>query len=259
MGSDRIAVGKERDIALAKTQNEKIFSEGKNERSMQSLENAPTWTQLVNFEVIISIIFVIIAYLILKCCAGFFITNNKSTAAGMFKTENNCQCLIEALRCLLCGMISVYLVCKLDICARNPKQPKQGYAPTKSEENIVINENETSGLVTKEQVKTMRLQEGENDSRKETIKITTRGDIIAIKKKPKEITPDFKVKNDEDNAQTSLLSPFISSVDPTSSDSKGSSVHKSDGLSSKTSKVKSKKVSENMCNNLMAFFIFARE
>merc|ERR1712133_52635 len=78
--------------------NETIFSEGKNERSMQSLENAPTWTQLVNFEVIISIIFVIIAYLILKCCAGFFITNNKSTAAGMFKTENNCQCLIEALR-----------------------------------------------------------------------------------------------------------------------------------------------------------------
>jgi len=161
----------------------------------------------------------------------------------MFKIENNCQCLIEALRCLLCGMISAYLVCKVDICARNPKQPKQGYAPTKSEENIVINENETSGLVTKEQVKTMRLQEGENDSRKETIKITTRGDIIAIKKKPNEITPDFKVKNNEDNAQTSLLSPFISSVDPTSSDD----------LSSKISKVKSKKVSENMCNNLMAY------
>merc|ERR1712136_61697 len=79
------------------------------------------------------------------------------------------------------------------------------------------------------------------------------GDIIAIKKKPNEITPDFKVKNDEDYAQTSMMSPFISSVDPTSSDSKGSSVHKSDDLSSKISKVKSKKVSENMCNNLMAY------
>merc|ERR1712136_738860 len=79
------------------------------------------------------------------------------------------------------------------------------------------------------------------------------GDIIAIKKKPNEITPDFKVKNDEDYAQTSMMSPFISSVDPTSSDSKGSSVHKSDDLSSKISKVKSKKASENMCNNLMAY------
>merc|ERR1712133_345791 len=213
----------------------------------------------------------------------------------MCKIQNNCQCLIEALRCLLCGMISAYLVCKLEVCARNPKQPKQGYAPIKSEENVIIsnkkekqlaeiggmktldkrysnsqeqslqkvalreyddqyiNENETSGLVTKEQVKTMELQKGENDSRKETIKITTRGDIIAIKKRSNEITPDFKAKNDEHITETSLLSPFISSVDPTSTDSKGSLLPKSDHLSSEISKVKFKKDSENLCNNLRAY------
>jgi len=216
----------------------------------------------------------------------------------MFKIGNNCQCLIEALRCLLWFAflwISAYLVCKLDVCARNPKQSKQGYAYTKNEENVnvsnkkekhlaekdsmkthdkeysnkqelslekvplreyddtYINENVTSGLGTNEQVQTMKLRKGENDSRKETIKITTRGDIIAIKKNPSEITPDMKTKNDEHNAHTSMLSPFISSVEPTFTNSKASLLDKSDHLSSEGSKVKSKRDSENLCNNLRAY------
>jgi len=59
----------------------------------------------------------------------------------MFKIGNNCQCLIEALRCLLWFAllwISAYLVCKLDVCARNPKQSKHGHAYTKNEENVNI-------------------------------------------------------------------------------------------------------------------------
>jgi len=235
---------------------ETIFSEGKNEPSMQSQNNAPAWTRLVYFEVIISILYVILAYLVLKSCSGFFITYNKNTAAEMFEIGNNCQCLIEALRCLLCGMISAYLVCKLDVCARNPNQSEQGYALTKSEEeDVAISHKKETSLAEKEgmQVQTMKLQKDENDSRKETIKITTRGDIIAVKKNQSEITPDLKAKNDEQNAQESLLSPSISSVDPTSTNSKASLLHKSDHLSSERAKVKSKRDSENICNNLRAY------
>jgi len=111
--------------------------------------------------------------------------------------------------------------------------------PLREYDDTYINENVTSGLGKNEQVQTMKLRKGKNDSRKETIKITTRGDIIAIKKNPSKITPDMKAKNDEHNAHTSMLSPFISSVEPT--------------LSSEGSKVKSKRGSENLCNNLRAY------
>ena len=52
-------------------------------------------------------------------------------------------------------MISAYLVCKLDVCARNPKQPKQGYAYTKSEENVVISNKKEKHLAEKEGMKTL--------------------------------------------------------------------------------------------------------